>query len=613
MCSVSRLMIQIVLALTLVHNNTANALNRIVKSRYSHLIDKYEMVIFENIPQIQHSIGNTTIISVHNQSDFDLVSENLQRILKTGAKDITIRVFPGRYYFHDNHISLKNSYNNDVSIHIIGDGAEIVSAGHYILKHDVDIGAFSPFAIYLDKNHDDICFWSNMYQSDTLVEILEEKSKVCRIHCKDINLPVSTDCSNAWLQLTEWYMSGTYKVQRVEGHYIYFIASDLKKGIPPYGNFNVNYDYTVVKKFPRFRICNLPISSCRVTLDRIVSEAALYQCTSSCFLNIYGSDFKQIDLSGLKFVGNCKGSKLFNLQGARTKNGLFITNCQFSAIQSIVIYMLGTPNVVISRCIFKDCYDYVLLGIDKGTKNTIITENLFYNVGKGLNSSAAIHCQSTDFYIAKNEIVNFGMMGIGVGKGAAEDDEGSGIVEDNVLYFTDEYFAKAPLNSLIDGGAIYLWTRNNGTIVRFNRIHQYTGAHSNRGIYCDDGAYGFVVYGNVISGVYNNNLIDSRYVPSQTLPTNTNNFIMYNIITGRYKFEGSAIRNNQCIKGQNLVLLRSDEGPYNIVLNNLSDSEDDCILEYTGTKGLKIIVPRKTRQALRQLPFYKRIQRFISL
>ena len=168
------------------------------------------------------------------------------------------------------------------------------------------------------------------------------------------------------------------------------------------------------------------------------------------------------------------------------------------------------------------------------------------------------------------------------------------------------------MNSIIVGGAIYLWPKNHGTIVRYNRIHQYTGPSSNRGIYCDDGAYGFSVYGNVITGIDNSNYIDSRLVLSSTLPTNTNNLIMYNVVAGRYKFEGSNNAKNGCLKGRNIVLAEAGVASYNIVLNNIEESEDDSFYEYKGTRGLKVIVSRKTQRELRKLPFYKHIKQYLA-
>ena len=181
------------------------------------------------------------------------------------------------------------------------------------------------------------------------------------------------------------------------------------------------------------------------------------------------------------------------------------------------------------------------------------------------------------------------------------------------MYFTDDYAEYARKSSLIDGGAIYLYTKNAGTTIRYNRVHNYTGAHSNRGIYCDDGAYGFTLYGNVITGISNSNYIDSRLVPSADLPTNTNNVVEYNIVEGRYKFEGNTKASNGCVKGKNIVLNTANGEPYNTVLGKFDKAEEDINLEYKRNRDLEIVVPRSTRRELKKLPFYNRIKKYIKV
>lgn len=592
-----------------------NAQNRVERSRFDSVFDQKEMIKDNMSFHLLPSNGSSLYIDVYTQKDFDEIANNLQKALKGGAKDITIRISKGRFYFNENHISIRDTYHKDVSLHIIGNKTEVVSAGKLVTISDVKAGTFSPEAIYLDRRLNDVFFWSDMFQTDQMVEVVDFNSKYCRMHCSEIQLPSTIDCTNAYLQLTEWYMSGTYKIDKVDGEYVYFIASDLSKGMAPYGDYNVNYDYTVAKRYPRFRVCNLPVPSCNTTIDMVENGVGLYQCTSSCFLDFYGSDFKQVELAGLNFIGNCSGSKLINMHGARTSDGFFIKNCKFSAIKSIVVYILETPNVIVNNCLFEDCYNNVILGVANATRNTHITDNAFFNVGKGLQSTGAIRCQSENFYIARNTIVNYGMMGIGVGLGYRGDKEGYGIIEDNVLYFTDDYYKKASKNSIIDGGAIYLWTRNKGTIIRYNRIHNYIGAGANRGIYCDDGAYGFSIYGNVITNVGNSNYIDSRKVNFSYLPSNTNNLIVYNIISGNYKYVGSDnIAQNGCVKGANILLNKKGTAPeFAIVVDNIQNPEEDVCLPYKSIKGLSIVVPRSTRRELRKLPFYNRIKKYFKV
>lgn len=553
------------------------------------------------------------VIAIADQEDFDQLQRRIEKAITAGDKNIVVSFGRGPYYYKDDHVLLRDVYGKDVTLRFKGNKTKIISAGKQYHKGDIYAGGFSTKYVWLDSRLNDLFVWGQMYQADRMVDVVDEGTKLCRVHSPEFNLDAGMVGPNAWLQLTEWYMSGTYKIEKIEGQDVYFTANDLQPGLAAYGNYNVNYDYTVVKRFPRFRVCNLgdAVTALNIVEGQPVTQN-FYECQSSTFLQIYGTDFRHIEVSGISFYGNAGKSMLFRLLGARVKDGINIHHCEFHGIKSVAVYMMQTSNTSISNCRFEDCYDHVLLAISK-VKNTRITDNYFLNTGKGLKSTFSIHCQCKDFYVAGNTLVNFGQGGIGVGTGVSDVDEGNGIVEDNVLYFTEDYVEYAKKSSLIDGGAIYLYTKNNGTIVRFNRVHNYTGAHSNRGIYCDDGAYGFTLYGNIVTGISNSNYIDSRLVPSAGLPTNTNNVMEYNIVEGRYKFEGGKKVGNGCVKGKNIVLNTSNGEPYKIVLGQFDKDEDDLNLEYKRNKGLSIVVPRSTRRELRKLPFYGRIKKYIKI
>ena len=65
--------------------------------------------------------------------------------------------------------------------------------------------------------------------------------------------------------------------------------------------------------------------------------------------------------------------------------------------------------------------------------------------------------------------------------------------------------------TLIDSGAIYVWTQNRGTVIRHNYIHDISGAHGNRGILCDDGVVNTSIFDNLILGIdHNSYCIDLR-------------------------------------------------------------------------------------------------------
>lgn len=510
-------------------------------------------------------------------------------------------------------IDLKNVFQNDISLKLHGNKTKVISKGKQYYVGEIYEDKFSVYNVYLDNNLNDIFIWSQMYQADGLVNIIDEKTKLCCVHSPELQLDNNVDLTNAWLQLTEWYMSGTYKIEKIEDQNVYFTASDLKPGLSAYGDYNVNYDYTVVKKHPRFRVCNAGDETSAINIIRGQKVThGFYECNNSTFLNMYETELKSLEICDINFYGNTGVSHLFRLINSNVSNGIIIHDCNFYNIKSTAVYLYHTSNALVTHCRFNDCYDYAILALSD-VNNMSITDNCFFNLGKGLKNTFAILCQSRDFYIARNEIVDYGYAGIGVGIGISDVGESNGIVEENELYYTDDYAKKAPRNSLIDGGAIYIITKNNGTVVRYNRIHNYTGAHSNRGIYCDDGAYGFSIYGNIITSISNSNYIDSRLNSLQGIPNNTNNIVMYNILEGGYKFEGGTRINNGCVKGRNIVLLKKGDMPYKNIINNIKNPEDDMYLEYTKNRDLSIVVPRSTRRELRKLPFYRRIRKYIKV
>lgn len=584
------------------------------KSRYTDVYNQLISEEYKNWWLPVRALNNPFLIKITTQEQFNNVVHYINEALQQGYKDIKILFGEGPFFFNDEHILLRGELYPDVSIHFVGNNTIVIPAGHHYKKGDIYNGAFSVKNIYMDDKKRDLNIWGKMYHTDQMVEVLDVNTKLCRVHCPYFSLPNDAVSNETYLQLTKWYLMGTYKVLKVEGNYVYFIADDLAPGLTDYGNYNVNYDYTVENIYPRFRVCNLDdkAAGLNIHIGEPV-EQNFYECKSHTFLKLYGVHCNSLDISNFKFYGNTGVGSLLDMRGSSTTRGIHVYNCEFHNIKSAAIYMMQTSGVVVTNNYFEDCYSNVVLAIDK-VKNTIITDNYFKNVGKDLLSSFAIRCQSSNFYVARNTIVDFGLGGIGVGKGISEKYEpGSGIVEDNVLYYTEKHHDWSKLNSLIDGGAIYLWTRNEGTAIRFNRIHNYVGAGSNRGIYCDDGAYGFSIYGNIISSIDNYNYIDSRFNPIKGLPTNTNNIVLYNIVEGAYQFVGSSEPNNGCIKGQNIILTRKSDSRPELVIDNFANPEEDVFLGYNKNIDLVIKVPRSTIRQLKKLPFYRRIKKYFRV
>lgn len=555
-------------------------------------------------------------IHVQSQQDFDRLGSVIRAQFSEGEKQIVVDFAPGKYYYKHQHLYFADNQYPETSITFRGNGATIISAGRDIPNSGV-LSGYNEYAGYIDKAGNDYQNYSGMFQADTLVEILDVAAKKCRIHCKEIEGAEKSDCTNAFIRLTSWFTSYLYPVTQIESGYVYFVADNLAPGYTAYGNFNVNYDYTVGKILPRFRLINLYMDGNGLLSIKkgLVNKTGkdLHLCESGYFISLLNCELKELRIEDFNLIG-CRGDcQFFRFRNLKTRT-IELSNCTMSAARGMAFYADGTNNIFIKKCKFHDIYQDVIY-ISNNCANATVRNNTFYNNGKGVINSFCVVCHGENYVISCNDIrdFNYGAICVGIHYRSTKDSKPSnGVVEKNHIYYTDSYIKDKANWTLVDGGAIYLYTKNDGTVVRYNRIHNYRGANSNRGIYCDDGAYGFTLYGNIVTGDLNSNYIDSRLVPSADLPTNTNNVVMYNIVEGRYKFEGATKKDNGCVKGPNVVLSKPGDAPYNIILNNLENPEEDIHLEYKENKDLSIVVPRETWKQLKKLPFYGRIKKYIK-
>ena len=400
------------------------------------------------------------------------------------------------------------------------------------------------------------------------------------------------------IQYTEWYYSRICKVERIDKDYIYFKVPELFS-IGEY--YNVNYDYRWHKVMPRFRV------------SQVRYEKEVYEGTAGIFCCFKESSFNSVSFEGLTVIGNCSQNDLFCLDNCKFEDYFLLFNCSFSSQRGSVISVKRSNNIYIQNCQFRNQYSTVIYS-DRNTKHTEVTRNSFDNCGLGMQNDFCVVCSGSDYLVSRNRIKDFGYGAIAAGIWYKFDQTipSNGYIECNEIFCSKSYLNNVEQHGLIDGGAIYLWTKNDDVVIRYNYIGNISGAGSNRGIYCDDGAYGFTIYGNVISNVINSNYIDSRIDQSDFLTTNTNNIVMYNIIEGRYKFEGSLKPNNGCIKGKNIVLKQKGAAPFHIVVNNIESQQEDTYLEYKSNRDLGIIVPQSTRKELRKLPFYRLIRKYLK-
>lgn len=566
------------------------------------------------------SVFAKRVITVSNQADFDNLNKELKAILKTES-DIVVSFIAGQYEVKERHIDLSAIEAPGKSICFKGNGAVLIPKGRLYRNGDSYEGSFSSDNSWM-AGAVNLDVWSPVRYADGLVEIIDAGSKECRIKSQE-RFPQGVDCSNTYILVTQWFVSGVYEVNRIDGQYIYFTVDDLQAGSYK-GGYSINNDYNYRKVNPRYKLCNVERGEENVSvLNGIVHLPAgvesVREGTTNRMISIGSSVFDKIEISGFRFYGNSnrKKASAFSFSDVTCKN-ITVKDCDFVGFRSDVIGLVNTPNVTIEGNRFMDCYRHGIQSNNKCAK-TIVRNNEFTRMGKGMTNTSCVSCRGTDFLIVSNSFTDYGYCGIGVGEWykAKKRKLCTGVVENNILVFTQSYLDNIANYCLMDGGAIYLRTKMDDVVVRYNRIDGFSGMASNRGIYCDDGAYNFKIIGNIVTGIVNSYCIDSRRVESveerNTVGTgieraNVNIEIRDNVVDGRIRFVGHEDADNGCRIGSNYLLAESDTVTVKNVIEHVDTEGTEQSLVFTGKKKGKLGVTRKSYKQMRRMSDWKAIR-----
>lgn len=565
------------------------------------------------------------VIRVNSQAAFDGMASSINAAVVSGATEITVELSPSTYRFSENHLALMRKNWPDVSIAVHGNGSVIVSYGR-------DYAARQRFAGIFNVNHGFVSLtgglvplWGDLIQADGLVEVVDENAKLCRLSCSGITSDVPANrCGSVYINLTQWYRSGTYRVKYIRDSDIFFTATDLSYNKARHCH-SVNLDYGFGKAVPRFRLCNMPqpgeplmtVSDGRVMLPD--GTAGVHQCTATRFLNVGNCSLAALSIDSVTFLGNANGNAaLLQLTGSAV--GSFrLTRCSFNAIQSNVIKADTTDNVTVSHCTFRDCFRNGVYTVNSA--NTVITDNVFVHMGLAVNNTFCIRSSGSNVRIARNTMEDFGYGGIAVGTWWASEKrmDNTGVVEHNVLRYTDSYMEQWQAHSLMDSGAIYLYTQCDDMQVRYNFINNYNGAYFNRGIFCDDGTLNFCIHSNIITNIGNSYAIDARRTvsiekdPKSHTPTvNVNNRIYGNIVSAPIRFEGRDT-NAGCRLGTNLLLGNATAIKGENVTLNLQREDAFLNVRQWSVVGNRLTVPAGQAAALRKLPGFGELRAWIGI
>lgn len=586
------------------------------KTRFSTILSLLCLVV----PSV---LSARTIINVVDQPSFDKVQANLVTAIKSGDKDINVIISKGTYMAKERHLTLNGIKSPDVRISIMGNDAIIISDGKEYKNGDKYQSELSVRRSWMN-NSQDIKIWSDVRYADGLIEILDESKQKCRLKSKDPLASVANGASH--ILIPHWFQSSVYTIDKISGNYIYFTASDLKKSFG--GGYNVNGDYHYGKKPIRFRLFNakgsgdcVRILDGRVQLPSGISSAR--ECIIHRYITIQNSSFRSVEIKGLKLWGN---NYAYNDPAIYINNvnctSLSVTGCEFRGMRGDVITIASSPNVLIENNTFYDCYNNGIQS-DNKSKNTTVKDNAFKDMGKRMQNTFCILCRGENYLISGNKIEDFGYGGIGIGVHykSEKPNPSKGIVENNEMTYTDSYIANIANYSIMDSGAIYVWTKNDGSIIRNNFIHGYNGMGDNRGIFCDDGAFNIQIYQNIITDIANSYCIDSRRAASversQTPESgidrvNVNIVIRENIIDGRIRFVANEVKNNGCVKGANYILMMKDNRLPQNTIKSVDNAEEDIVLESNGVNKGKIYLSSKSFKQLRKTRLWNSARKYVT-
>lgn len=571
------------------------------KSSHHDRFTRYEKIKATN--RLSSKSNADYIIKVSNQKDFDNISGAIASALKKSKKNIQVNIESGQYHFNESHVYLKNLNEPNAAITIKGSGNTILIGSNNLFVKA--ISSFNVNHVYLTSDLKNKDLWSGVKQMRDTIEIVDVKSKLCRLKSADpIHDQSHPKCK---LKVTEWFKVLVYDVLKFENGYIYFYAPELS-----YTSwlkcYNVNQDFGFGKKYPRYRLF----------YEEYHNAEPLIDCNSSCFVKVEDSHLKSFSIEEINFKGSAcyaQGNPALVSIKNLSSGDFCVSNCNFSAIGGKVVDVENSHNVTLENNHVRDCYIDCFASDNKST-GFVVKGNKFENNGLGMNNSACVIARGKKFLVSDNVFCDFSYTAISVGMNFQwkKDAECSGIVENNEIHYSSEYFNHPEKYCLMDGGAIYVMTQLDDVVLRYNRIYDYTGHGNNRGIFCDDGTKNVSLYGNIITNIPNSLTIDLRLctsVANRVADHNSNIMMMYNIVDGKYRFQG--VDKNSASLGSNFILSRGDIVKLSNDIVNVSASEEDYYVDgYSnfGTKSISLQV--NSKEFLKQSPIYTYINKYLK-
>lgn len=483
------------------------------------------------LPIVGSAAASSSVIFIDSQESFDCLQQRFDAAIAKGDKNIILDFAPGRYYFREKHLCIINRKLPTVSVTIKGQNAVLTGSGSMVQADE----PFNVNSAYLDAD-EVLPRFGQSYKARSIAVKVERDLYMIKVPRAALR-----EFRGGYLKITEAYEAHNYKVEKIKARKVFFRAQS--------GDL-LNKDFTFGAQMPRVR------------LSRCYSGNDIFRCDACCFLYAYGSSFKSLRIEGLDFLGNgsVQYMSLFRTINVESE-GLFIESCTFCGLAGNLMEAQNTGNIRFCNNRISHCDGFGLTA-DASCYNTVAEANSFFYTGLGMGPTFCVCVRGQDYLVKNNDFCNFGYCAVAVGVFYADDipTKSCGVVENNRMYYTEEYISSIENYQVMDGGAIYVFTRNDQAVIRNNTIHDIAGRYQNRGIFLDDGAYGVEISGNTVYNIHNSYCIDSRRVKSfervmnptsKAERTNINNSVFGNIVDGEIRFEPREGDDNGCYLGTN--------------------------------------------------------------
>lgn len=456
------------------------------------------------------------VIPVRTQAEFDAFPETLANALAV-ADSVQVEFGPGTFFFRDGHLDLRGLDGARKAITLSGNDTRLVAA-----DRDGN-AAFSPDDGWVDLEKDTDVSRMGPVRTALFYPIpaLRHRGRF-RLLCQEPDLS-EEEAADVYMVLTQWFQGALYKVVKIAGG----IAHLEKVGEHPTAWYT---ELRFGRCLPRYRMINHPADRPTETPHR--SLASTFCRVDGCRLGAFWAE-------GIRFLGNKAGGPLFLFRDFQADSAV-VSGCSFEGIRSTVVACEATDHVRFRDNELARCYRGGLAA-DPESADVRVERNVFRDMGLALTNAPAVLCKGPEYRIAGNLFEDFAYSAVGVGTHftETEDPVSSGVVEDNEIYMT-EAFRRKPMRTLIDSGAIYIWTQNAGSVIRHNYIHDIYGHHGNRGIFGDDGVLGVRIEDNLVLDVHPSMCIDlrkrhkvQRMRGSKVEKANVANRVTGNVVNGR--------------------------------------------------------------------------------